>query len=104
MVAILDTFVFDHFIGAKRTIAAKIQEQFDCYVLEFDCSPLKSPDDVTEADVYRYYGIHDKTSGNIEKLIGCLSLLLNYHCTSGGSCASEATVVGIPSCADGMRM
>src|SRR5690606_16492815 len=42
---VIDIWIFDPNIKSKRTKAAKIQELFDCDVLELPKSPLKTVDD-----------------------------------------------------------
>jgi hypothetical protein len=65
---ILNMVLFERLIKFKREKAAKIQEVFDCEVLEMPISPLKSVDDVTVEDVLKNYDAHRKVESNVEKI------------------------------------
>lgn len=68
LMAVVDVTLFDYLISGYREKAAKIQELFDCHVLEMQCSPLHNPEDVTNDEIATYYNKHKRTPGNIEKL------------------------------------
>lgn len=69
LIALADTLLFDRLIASFREKAAKVQEQFDCYVLDFSCSPLKNPEDITDQEIATYHTKHKYVHGNIDKLI-----------------------------------
>ena len=66
--AILDPIFFDKAIETRRNKAAKIQELFDCDVLELKSSPFKLSNDDMVEDVLTHYNAHSKISTNIEKI------------------------------------
>lgn len=65
---LLDSLVIELLITERKTKAAKIQELFDCDVLEMEKSPFKAVADVTVEDVLAYYDAHKKIETNIEKI------------------------------------
>ena len=66
--AMLDPLFFDTAIQRRREKAAKVQELFDCEVLELKNSPLKmSTADMIE-EVLVEYDAHSKIRTNIEKI------------------------------------
>lgn len=65
---IADISLIEPEINKKKTKAAKIQELFDCEVLELPKSPLKVVDDVTVEEVLQHYDAHAKIASNIEKI------------------------------------
>lgn len=67
---IADSAFLEQQIKAFRTKAAKIQEFFDCEVLQIIKSPFKSPDDVLLEEVHKYSEKHLKKAGNKEELLG----------------------------------
>ncbi|MEH6765756.1 MAG: S-4TM family putative pore-forming effector [Aequorivita antarctica] len=67
-VFVLDISFIDPLISRKKTKAAKIQELFDCDVLEIPKSPLKTVDDITVEEVLTHYNAHIKVKTNVEKI------------------------------------
>lgn len=67
-VSILDPIFFDIMIKSRRQKAAKIQELFDCEVLELKTSPLKTSNDDMVEEVLTQYDAHKKIASNIEKI------------------------------------
>lgn len=65
---ILDISIIEPEIYRKKTKAAKIQELFDCEVLQIPKSPLKTVDDITVEEVLTYYNAHIKIKTNVEKI------------------------------------
>lgn len=65
---IFNMVLFERLIKFRREKAAKIQEMFDCKVLEMPISPLKSVDDITVEDVLTNYDAHRKVESNVEKI------------------------------------
>lgn len=65
---IVDMSLIDLAITKNKEKAAKIQELFDCDVLELPKSPLKVVDDVTVEVVLQHYNAHAKIASNIEKI------------------------------------
>lgn len=65
---LFDLFLLERIIKSRKSKAAKIQELFDCDVLELPKSPLKVADDVTVEDVLIHYHAHSKIRSNIEKI------------------------------------
>jgi len=55
-------------IKALKIKAAKIQELFDCEVLELETSPLKVVNDIAVEEVLLNYNVHIKIEANIEKI------------------------------------
>ena len=68
IVFLFDIAIIDDLINRKRIKAAKIQELFDCDVLEIPKSPLKTVDDITVEEVLIYYKAHLKIKSNVEKI------------------------------------
>jgi hypothetical protein len=68
VVIIIDGVLIEPIIKTKKTKAAKIQELFDCDVLELETSPLKVVDDITVEEILLYYNAHSKVKTNIEKI------------------------------------
>lgn len=68
LASLLDVLMIEQMIKAKRQKAAKIQELFDCEVLNLDASPLKIIDDIAVEEVLLHYQAHTKISSNIEKI------------------------------------
>jgi len=64
----IDLLVIDPQIKKLKTKAAKIQELFDCSVLQLSYSELKTVSDITVEVVLRYYKAHQKILTNIEKI------------------------------------
>ncbi|MGZ4061404.1 MAG: S-4TM family putative pore-forming effector [Bacteroidia bacterium] len=67
-IILLDTLFLERIIKSRKEKAAKIQEMFDCDVLNLPKSPLKSVDDVAIEEILTYYHAHTKISSNIEKI------------------------------------
>jgi hypothetical protein len=65
---ILDISVIEPEIYKRKTKAAKIQELFDCEVLQIPKSPLKTVDDITVEEVLTYYNAHIKIKTNVDKI------------------------------------
>lgn len=65
---ILDILIIEVEISRKKTKAAKIQELFDCEVLQIPKSPLKTVDDITVEEVLTHYNAHIKIPTNVEKI------------------------------------
>jgi hypothetical protein len=74
LMAVVEATLFDYLISGYREKAAKIQELFDCYVLELQCSPLHNPEDVTNDEIATYYNKHKRKPENLEKLIDWYSI------------------------------
>lgn len=68
IITVLDMTIIELVVKNKREKAAKIQELFDCDVLELKSSPLKTVDDVTVEEVLIHYDAHKKIPTNIEKI------------------------------------
>lgn len=68
IVFILDGIIMEPIIKGKKSKAAKIQELFDCEVLELVRSPLKVVDDVTVEEILLHYRAHSKIKTNLEKI------------------------------------
>jgi len=64
----IDLLAIDPHIKKLKAKAAKIQELFDCSVLQLSYSALKTVKDITVEDVLRYYEAHQKIATNIEKI------------------------------------
>jgi hypothetical protein len=64
----IDLLAIDPQIKKLKTKAAKIQELFDCSVLQLSYSELKTVNEITVEDVLRYYKAHQKIATNIEKI------------------------------------
>jgi hypothetical protein len=65
---ILDISIIEPEIFRKKTKAAKIQELFDCDVLQIPISPLKTVDDISVEEVLTHYNAHIKIKTNVEKI------------------------------------
>jgi hypothetical protein len=65
---IFDISIIEPEIYKRKTKAAKIQELFDCDVLQIPKSPLKTVDDITVEEVLTYYNAHIKIRTNVEKI------------------------------------
>jgi hypothetical protein len=55
-------------ISRLKLKASKIQELFDCEVLQIPSSPLKSASDIAVEEVLTYYEAHIKIKTNVEKV------------------------------------
>jgi len=64
----IDLLAIDPQIKKLKTKAARIQELFDCSVLQLSYSELKTVKEITVEDVLRYYKAHQKIATNIEKI------------------------------------
>lgn len=66
---IFDSLIIEPLINERKTKAAKIQELFDCDVLELEKSPFKSVSDITVEDVLLHTAdVHLKIETDIEKI------------------------------------
>lgn len=65
---LIDISVIEPVIKKRKTKAAKIQELFDCDILQLPKSPLKTVDDITVEEVLLYYNAHIKIARNVEKI------------------------------------
>lgn len=63
-----DLILIEPGITTRKMKAAKIQELFDCDVLQLAKSPLKTASDITVEEVLTHYDAHQKIKSNIEKL------------------------------------
>lgn len=63
-----DILFFERIIKSRKDQAAKIQEMFDCEVLNLPKSPLKSVSEITIEDILSRYEAHSKIQTNIEKI------------------------------------
>jgi hypothetical protein len=63
-----DMYFIDNGIKERKEKAAKIQELFDCELLDIPSSPLKTSNDITVEEVLTHYNAHAKISTNIEKI------------------------------------
>ncbi len=68
IVFILDGILLTPIIKEQKLKAAKIQELFDCEVLDLETSPLKVVNDVTVEEILLNYNAHSKIKTNIEKI------------------------------------
>ena len=68
IVFILDGILLLPVLKEQKLKAAKIQELFDCEVLDLDISPLKTVNDVTVEEILLNYNAHSKIKTNIEKI------------------------------------
>jgi hypothetical protein len=68
VIILLDVLFFERIVKSRKEKAAKIQEMFDCDVLNLPKSPLKSVDDVAIEEILTYHHAHAKISTNIEKI------------------------------------
>jgi len=65
---IFDILVIVPTISKLKLKASKIQELFDCDVLEISKSPLKISSDIAVEEVLTYYEAHCKIKSNVEKV------------------------------------
>jgi hypothetical protein len=65
---LIDISIIEPIIKKRKTKAAKIQELFDCDILQLPKSPLKTADDITVEEVLLYYNAHIKIATNVEKI------------------------------------
>lgn len=68
VIFIMDGIMLQPVIKGLKLKAAKIQELFDCEVLELDTSPLKIVNDIAVEEVLLNYNAHNKIKTNIEKI------------------------------------
>jgi hypothetical protein len=68
----IDVFGLEARIKSLREKGAKVQEQYDCDLLELGCSPLKSVNDVTTGEIVELHNAH--CAGNKNEL-----KLQNWH-------------------------
>lgn len=68
LVFAIDGMLIQPIIKKKKIKAAKIQEMFDCDVLELQISPLKVVNDITVEEILLNYNAHAKIKTNIEKI------------------------------------
>ena len=68
IIALVDLLFFDEKIKFKKGKAAKIQELFDCDVLQMEVSPLKTIDEITIEEILIHYDAHKKIATNVEKI------------------------------------
>jgi ABC-type multidrug transport system fused ATPase/permease subunit len=65
---VIDVVLIERIITEKRTKAAKIQELFDCDVLQLKPSPLKVADDIVVEEVLTYYNAFTKAKKDIDEI------------------------------------
>lgn len=65
---IVNGIMLQPIIKAHKIKAAKIQELFDCEVLDLETSPLKVVNDIAVEEVLLNYNAHKKIETNIEKI------------------------------------
>lgn len=65
---IMDGILIQPIIKKKKIKAAKIQEMFDCDILDLEISPLKVVNDITVEEILLNYNAHIKIKTNIEKI------------------------------------
>jgi len=65
---LIDISFVEPLIKKRKAKAAKIQELFDCDVLQLPKSPLKIVDDIAVEEVLLYYNAHIRIATNIEKI------------------------------------
>lgn len=68
VVFIVNGIILQPKIKILKIKAAKIQELFDCEVLELETSPLKVVNDIAVEEVLLNYNAHKKIETNIEKI------------------------------------
>lgn len=68
IIFIVDGILLQPTIKVQKLKAAKIQELFDCDVLELETSPLKIVNDITIEEILLNYNAHNKIKTNIEKI------------------------------------
>jgi hypothetical protein len=66
---IFDILIIVPTISKLKLKASKIQELFDCEVLQIPKSPLKVSSDIAVEEVLTYYEAHNKIKSNVEKVI-----------------------------------
>ena len=66
--SLLDGLILESAIKSRRQKAAKIQELFDCDVLDIEKSPFKIIDDIAVEEVLSHYKAHSKIKTNVEKI------------------------------------
>src|SRR5688572_12150491 len=62
---LIDISVVEPIISKRKTKAAKIQELFDCDILQLPKSPLKTADDITVEEVLLHYNAYIKIATNV---------------------------------------
>lgn len=67
-IVLINMMILERIIKSRREKASKIQELFDCDVLELPSSPLKTVDNITVDDVIKHYHAHNKVKSNVEKI------------------------------------
>lgn len=67
IIALVDLLFFDEKIKSRKNKAAKIQELFDCDILQMEISPLKIIDEITIEEILIHYDTHKKIATNVEK-------------------------------------
>lgn len=65
---VFDSLILEPLISRRRAKATKIQELFDCDVLQLEKSNFKIVTDITVEDVLKNYDAHKKIEANIEKI------------------------------------
>lgn len=65
---LIDIIFIERIITERRTKAAKIQELFDCDVLQLRKSPLKTADDIVVEEVLTHYKAFQKAKKDISKI------------------------------------
>ena len=65
---LFDSLIIEPAINRRKVKAAKIQELFDCDVLEIKKSTFKISTDITVEEVLNHYDAHKKIDSNIEKI------------------------------------
>lgn len=68
LIAIIDLTFFEESVKTRKNKAAKVQELFDCDVLELGCSPFKTCDEITVEEILFHYDAHSKVASNVEKI------------------------------------
>jgi hypothetical protein len=66
--SLVDIFGLETRIRSLREKGAKVQEQYDCDLLELGCSPLKSVGDVTTGEIIELHNEHCMDNDNELKL------------------------------------
>lgn len=64
----IDCLILQPIIKKQKNKAAKIQELFDCDVLDLETSPLKVVSDIAVEEILLNYNSHIKIKTNIEKI------------------------------------
>lgn len=65
---IIDVAIIERIITERRTKAAKIQELFDCDVLQMKKSPLKTVSEIAVEEVLTHYNAFQKAKNDISKI------------------------------------